>query len=464
MAFFILVSNHTCAETLEDALSDAYETNPQLLSERAHLRAVDEGVPQALANWRPEIEFSGSAGAERATNSPYQPSETFLLAPPGCATPCIGIPTRMPSTTPAVSNTTPNTIDITVTQPLYRGGRTVAQTAVAEKTVQAERAKLVATEGAVLFAVVQAYLDVVRDQAILGLSRANEQLLQKQLESTEKQYRIGSLTRTDVSQAKAQYENASAGRNQAEGNLQVSRAAYERVVGHLPPWLSLPTLRPVLPATFDEALALATKNPTVISALFSEDAAREQVKVIRGQLLPTISIVGEYQRLNDVAFLRSDTVNASVIARMTMPLYEGGSVYSQTRQAVQVVGQLQGVTDDTRRLAIQNATQAWQQIVAARAQQESLHEAEIAAEAAFLGIQAEQRVGTRTILDVLITEQQLYSTRTQLVTVQHDLVLAQFNLAQQIGKLTASDLRLGITLYNVDSHYRKVRDKWLGFD
>src|SRR6185437_260039 len=269
---------------------------------------------------------------------------------PGCGVPpCVF---TIPSTFRSVNNTTPNTIDINITQPLFRGGRTIAQTAVAEKTVEAERARLDVTEQSVFFSVIQAYLDVVRDQATLELSIANEQLLRKQLESTQEQFRVGTLTRTDVAQAQAQYASAVASRNQAEGNLQVSRANYQRAVGHVPPKLSSTKVRPVLPATREEALSMASaKNPNVIAALFSEDAARDQVKVIRGQLLPTLSVVGDYQRLNDVAFPKSDQTVASVEARMTMPLYEGGAIYSQTRQAIQTVGQLQGVTDDARRAA-----------------------------------------------------------------------------------------------------------------
>jgi outer membrane protein len=457
------------AETLLDALTEAYDTNPQLLSERAHLRAVDEDVPQALANWRPTVSFSGSAGADRTTNSPYEPNLSYALANPGCppAPATCSLPyfsVHLPSSLPPVNNTTPQTIDVNITQPLYRGGRTIAQTSEAEKTVEAERARLFATEQQIFYNTIQAYLDVVRDQSTLDLAINNEQLLNKQLESTTEQFRVGTLTRTDVAQAQAQLATAVASREQAAGNLQVSRANYERAVGHLPPKLEPTPLRPILPGTRDEALTLAAnKNPNVIAALLAEDAARDQVKVVRGQLLPTLSIVGDYQRLNDTEFQRSDMTNASVEARMTMPLYEGGAIYSQTRQAEQTVGQMKGLTDDSRRAAVQGATQAWETLDSDRAQEKALTESVRAAQIAFEGTQAEQRVGTRTILDVLITEQTLFTDRVQLVSNQHDVVLAEFNLALQIGRLSAADLKLKVPLYDVNAHYRAVRDKWVGF-
>lgn len=465
----ILFGGVACAqtETLQDALAQAYDSNPQLLSERAHLRAVDENVPQALANWRPSVQFTGAGGAERSTNSPYEPALTQVFAKsPACAftTPNCQFALTLPSSLPAVNNVTPNTMDINITQPLYRGGRTVAQTAEAEKTVESERAKLMVTEESVLYSVIQSYLDVVRDQATVNLAINNEQLLGKQLAQTREEFRVGTVTRTDVAQAEAQYAAAIASRNLAEGNLQVSRANYERAVGHLPPKLLPTTLRPVLPKTQEEALSLAVaKNPNVTAALFAEDAARDQVNVIKGQLLPTLSVVGDYQRLNDVAFQHYDETAASVEARMTMPLYEGGSVYSQTRQAIQTVGQLQSVTDDARRAAVQSATQAWQTMDSDRAQLKALEEGVRAAQVAFQGSQAEQRVGTVTILQVLITEQTLFSDQVQLVSTQHDEALAEFNLAEQIGRLTAADLNLKVNLYDVNKHYQSVRDKWFGF-
>ncbi len=452
-------------ETLEDALTESYATNPQILSERAHLRAVDEGVPQALSNWRPTVTFSGSAGVNETVNHPAVPAIPLALCPgsgPGCPTLAQFVE---PSQFPPDQTLFPHLMDLNVTQPLYRGGRTVAQTSEAEKTIEAERARLIETEETVFLAVAQAYLDVVRDQATLDLSVNNEQLLAKQLESTQEQFRVGTLTRTDTAQAEASLASAVAARHFAEGNLQISRANYERAVGHLPPKLEPATLRPVLPATREEALSLAAnKNPNVIAALLTEDAGYDAVKVIRGQLLPTVSLVGDYERLDEVELHGLEQVVTSGVVRMTMPLYEGGAVYSETRQAEQTVGQLKGQTDDARRAAVQSATQAWESIVSDRAQRDALIENVKAAEVAFEGTQQEQRVGTRTILDVLITEQNLFQARVNLVSTQHDLAVAEFNLASQIGRLTAGDLKLKVKLYDAETHYQDVRDKLFGFD
>jgi outer membrane protein len=428
------------AETLGEALVDAYANNPQILAERALLRATDENVPQALAGWRPTVQFTGSGGREHQDNNP--PS---VISPGG-------------------TNLTPLAADVNVTQPIFNGGRTVALTAQAEKTVEAERARYVATEEATFLSVAQAYLDVVRDQATLELSINNEQVLRRQLEATSDQFRVGAVTRTDVAQAEARLAGATASRLQAEGNLQVSRANYERAVGHPPEALAQPSLRPTLPVTRDDAVAMAAgKNPNVIAALFTEDAARDFVDATRAQLLPSLALVGDANRSRETSFRGLETTTYSVIARVTVPLYEGGAIYSQTRQATETVGQRLGQTDDARRAAIQGATQAFEQVTSGRAQVVSLQSTIRAAEIALDGVRQEATVGSRTVLDVLNAEQELFTDQVQLVTAQHDVAVAEFTLASQIGQLTAADLKLPVALYDVDRHYRSVREKWIGF-
>jgi len=433
----IAASGSGRAETLIEALADAYNNNPQILAERANLRATDEAVPQALSGWRPTVTFTGSIGAQHVED---RPPSVFVGGP------------------------IPRVADLNIAQPVYTGGRTVALTAQAEKTVEAERARNIATEGTVFLSVIQAYLDVVRDQATLELSVNNEQVLRKQLEATADQFRVGAVTRTDVAQAEARLAGATASRLQAEGNLKVSRANYERAVGHPPEILAAADLRPVLPATRDDAINIAARNnPNVIAAIFTEDAARDAIDATRAQLLPSLNLVGDVNRTVSTVVDNQTQSAASLIARVTVPLYEGGNIYSQTRQATEVLGQRRGQTDDARRAAVQGATQAWEQTFSGRAQIISLQSTVRAAEIALEGTQEEQKVGARTILDVLNAEQELFTNRVQLVTVQHDLALAEFNLALQIGQLTAADLRLPVKLYDVDEHYREVRNKWLGF-
>ena len=441
MAAAVLAATPASAQTLTEAFAYTYNNNPQILAQRALLRATDEQVPQALANWRPTVTLTGTAGFERA-----------------------GIAARGSST--QFSSFEPRAADLRITQPLYRGGRTEAQTRQAINTVQSTRAQTLGVETQVFQAVAQTYLDVVRDQTLVEVNRSNEQVLRRQLEATQDRFRVGEVTRTDVAQAESQLAQATAQRINAEGQLEVSRANYARAVGHPPGRLVQPRERPVLPATRDEALTLAANNnPNVISAMFTELAARDNIDLVRGQLLPTINLVGDLSRsfAPSVALQTTRQDTASAVLQLTMPLYEGGAIWSQTRAAEQTVGQRRSQLDDARRLAVQQATQAWETLQSARAAITSFGAAVRAAQIALEGIQQEALVGSRTVLDVLISEQQLFTTQSQLVGAQHDAALAEFNLAAATGRLIAPELRLPVQLYDMERHYRAVKDKWLGF-
>ena len=423
-------------ETLDEALIEAYYNNPQILAERANLRAVDEGVPQALAGWRPTITVTGTDGWQRIENSSFGGGSFSGSS---------------------------NTLDAKITQPLYQGGQTVAKTAAAEETVQAERMRTVALEGTIFFSVIQAYFDVLRDAAVVAIDRENEQALSDMLVANTGRQSLGELTRTDVAQTQARASAATAQRQADEGVLGNSRANYVRFVGHPPGVLTPPKLRPAIPATLDGALKLAaTANPNVLAAIFTEAAAKDTVGATRGQLLPSLALVGDANRSASTQQSGLTTKSASLMAQLTMPLYEAGTIYSQTRQAIEKVGQARGLTDDAQRAAVQGAIQAWETIQASRASIASFEAAVRSDAVALEGLRREQLAGTRTITDVLNAERDLFSDRTSLARVQHDLAVAEFNIALQIGVLTALDLGLKVDLYDVQKHYKAVRNKWLG--
>ena len=351
-------------------------------------------------------------------------------------------------------------------QPVYRGGRTEAATKRAINTVQAARAQTFSVETDVFTAVVTAFLDVVRDQNLLEVARNNEQVLRRQLEATRDRFRVGEVTRTDVAQAEvptgAGYRAADYRRRHPrdqpvavrEGGRTSAGAAHHAIRA------------PGSAGNREEALTLAsTNNFDVISATFTEAAARDNVDLIRGQLLPQVSIVGSVGR-NIAPSIKTSgqrTDMASVVAQMTVPLYEAGSVYAQTRQAEQTVGQRRSQVDVARRTAVQLAAQSWETLQAARASIASFNAAVRAAQVALEGTQQEALVGSRTVLDVLIAEQQLFTTQSQLVGALHDAALGEYTLVAAIGRLIAPALKLPVELYDMEHHYKLVKDKWFGF-
>lgn len=423
------------ATDLEEALALAYSTNPTLDAERAQLRSTDENVPQALSGWRPTV--SAQANVSHEWLDPTKPAGS-------------------------TTDFSPRTYGITVTQPVFRGFRTVRGTSEAENQVRAERHRLVGTEQDVLFAGVQAYMGVVRDQAILDLNENNVKVLQAQLESTEDQFQVGELTRTDVAQAKSSLQGAIADRMAAEGDLKTSRATYRQVIGAEPVDLKMPTPKLDLPATKDEAVVEARNVPDVNAAQFDQKAAKDQVDVTFGQMLPEVSIQGSFQRNEDDNFGTSNSNAGVVMGVVTIPLYQAGNVESQVRQSKQQYYRSRRLVDEALRNAEQQAIAAWQALDTANAQISAFQEQVTAAKIALDGIRQEQQVGARTIIDVLDQEQAYLNAEVSLVSARTNQVVAQYQLLSAIGRLTAKDLALKVDHYDPTKHYKEVRDKFIG--
>src|SRR5215471_7566257 len=220
-------------------------------------------------------------------------------------------------------------------------------------------------------------------------------------------------------------------------------------------------------APHDPAHRMVTRacRDGVWEVAITELAARDNIDVVRGQLLPQVSVVGTLSRSHEeLTTVKGTLLNtAQTTAQLTMPLYEGGAIYSQTRQAEQTVGQRRSQVDDARRAAVQTATQFWSTLQAGRASIASFSAAVRAAQIALAGVQQQAMVGTSTTLDVLIQNQQLLNTQSQLITAQHDAALAEFNLAASVGRLIAPELKLPVKLYDMEQHYKEVKNKWIGF-
>jgi len=439
LALACLLSGGVSAQTLEQALSEAYMNNPTLRSQRANLRSVDENVSIAESGWRPSVSASAAAGPLYSSVRSRQ-RETQL--------------------------TGPHSQSITVTQPVFQGFRTVAGIRQAENQVRAGRAALQSTEQFVLLDGVTTYMNVVRDQAVLDLNINNEQVIRRQLEATQDRFRVGEVTRTDVAQSQSRLALATAQRVAAEGTLLTSRASYQRVIGSYPGKLAAPSPTLDLPGSRDDAAAMAAgDNPNVATALYNEKAALANVTVTTGQLLPEVNIQGEIFRADTIGGLNNAlSEGAQVTAVLTMPLYSSGSVEAQVRQAKQVAGQRRIQIEEQRNLAVEAGISAWETWTSAKAQIVSFTEQVEASRIALDGVRQENLVGSRTVLDVLDAEQEFLNAQVSLVRAQRDELVARYQLVSAIGKLTARNLKLDVPYYDEVDHYEKVRDKWTGLD
>ncbi len=427
------------AQTLEEALAAAYRNNPVLAAERASLRAVDEGVTQALSNWRPTVALNADATRADTFNSNRVGSSGKNQV------------------------RTPRGVSLDITQPLYRGGRTLAATSKAENSVKAARAQLTAVEQAVLLSAATAYVNVVHDLAVVDLNINNEQVLKRQLEATLDRFEVGEITRTDVSQARARLAGATADRIQSEGNLVAARAAFRNVVGMSPENLAVPLPPTDLPVDVEAVLkAAAASSPAVIKADFDAEASRDDVREIRGELRPTLSLVAKVERRLEGSSNTNRSVERSVGASLTVPLYQSGSVYSRLRQAKQTVSERRRDLDQARRDAAESATRSWESLQTARARKQSFDAQVTANTIALEGVEREASVGSRTVLDILDAEQELLDAKVSLVRAERDEIVAIFQVKEAMGRLTTRQMNLNVDFYDPVAHYREVRGKWFG--
>jgi TolC family type I secretion outer membrane protein len=451
MALVAALGGRAAAQTIDDAMAEAYRSNPQLLSARAQLRALDETVPAALSGWRPTVTVNGSIGKafdtlrSRSNTTPGPDYRTTILD----------------------RYRTPDSASLQLTQPLYRGGQTLAATSQAENNVQAGRAALVSTEQTVLLQAATAYTNLLRDQATLDLSINNEQVLRAQLDQTQNQFQVGQVTRTDVAQSEARLEQGIAARIQAEGNLASSRASYEQVIGlPAPARVTPPHLPPVLPRTEAEVRAQSgAGNPDIVTARYNEKAAADAVDGFLGQKLPQVNLTGIVQRNTETGGgtgRGQQQDDATVALTVTLPLYQAGLVDAQARQAKQTAGQRRIDIQTQQRSTVTTAVQNWDALNTARAQIQSFQAQVHASEIALEGIQQEQRVGLRTVIEVLNAEQDLFGARVSLVSSQRDEVVSAYQLAASVGQLLAANLNLTVDLYDPVSHYNTTRGRWFG--
>lgn len=329
VAGLVFLGTAANAQTLDEALITAYTNNPTLLAERARLRATDEQVPQALSGWRPVVRASADAGKSRVD------SNTAVVNNP--------------------QTRSPRTIALQVSQPIYDGGRTPSAIDQAENTVKATRAQLTATEQGVLLSTATAYHNVLRDQAILDLNVNNVQVLRRQLEAAQDRFRVGEITRTDVSQSEARLARAIADRVSAEGNLQASRAAFQNVVGIVPGRLVPAAVVGGLPRSLPEATELAaSQNPGVVATSSwprpRRTGSRGARRVVAGRLGQRQRQPQRRRRHNRIAGR-----GGAGHPQSHRPAISRGAVYSRVRQQKHTANQRRIEVNQERRNAIENA-------------------------------------------------------------------------------------------------------------
>jgi outer membrane protein len=429
------------AETLPEALAKAYRYSPQLNAERARQRGTDENVPQALAGYRPQIVASLGVGLQAVRN-------------------------LLPDNTVQGATLHPWTIGLTVTQVLFNGFKTANSVRVAELQVRSGREALRNVGQGVLLDAVTAYMNVMANQALSEAQRTNVQVLREIQATTQRRLNAGDVTPTDTAQAEARLSRGLADLNAAEVQLKISKEIYIQVIGEPP--MQLAPGSPVdrlMPPTEATAVEVAShENPAVLGASYDVDVAQTSIQLAQSSLLPTVSVQAGASRAveSDPTLTTSRTDQASVIGQVNVPIYDGGTAASQTRQAKEVASQSRLVLEHVRNQSRTAVVSAWVSNEGTKIALKAVESEVRAAEIALQGVQREAQGGQRTTIDVLNAQQDLTTARTRQIAAQRDRVIASYTLLSAVGRLDVHTLNLDTPDYLPEVHYHQVRDAWHG--
>ncbi|HNR76189.1 MAG TPA: TolC family outer membrane protein [Parvularculaceae bacterium] len=406
------------AQSLEEALSLAYETNPTIAAERARQRATKEQTAQAWSQALPQIQGSANYAKIDETQNFNQTVFGQQVA------------------TDRDFNLTSKTASISGEQPIFTGLRNFNAIRAAKARVKAGNAQLALVEQDVLQRAAQAYFDVVRDMAVYDATKNNVDVLLRQQREAQLRFDVGEVTKTDVAQADARLAQSRAQLTTAQARLAVSRATFAEIIGQTPATLDPDPGLPPAPTSLEDAQAIAAAGaPVVIRARMAEQASRRNVAVAKGAFSPTISLTASYQYAEEPnSFINTDEQFAYG-ARATVPIFLGGLNISRVREAKALNEADRRRIDEAERRATAAVTGAWEQLQAARANIVSATAQVEANELALTGVRREAQLGVRTTLDVLDAEQEFLNAQVALANAERDARTATFQLLAAMGVL-----------------------------
>lgn len=421
------------AETLMDAVEAAYANNPTLQAQRYRQQATNENYVQARGQYGPSLSIDASGRYEYAKQNSIS------------------------------DDANQGTLQLSLRQPVYSGGRFRGALAEARATVRGSEELLRRVEGEVVQNVIVAYASVLRDRQRLEVSRENVEALRAQLDERRAKRRVRDVTITDVAQSDARLAAGEAQVANAEAQLAISLGEYLRIVGREAGDLApLPEL-PGLPQNIDEAFMVADgENANLTAARFSEEASRANVAEQRGSQRPTATITATAGQVGELSPFDRHNLRTDVTAQITIsqPLFQAGIIRSRIRQAQAQNKTAQAVVDLERRQALQDVVIAWNQLGSARVAVVSGTRQVQAAHIAFAGTQREEQFGLRSTIEVLNAEQELASAQLTLLGSRYQEYIARSALLLAMGRLDARAVNSAIPAKDPEAEFKRVR--WRG--
>jgi outer membrane protein len=403
-------------EKLLDVYREAQLEDRQLRASAAGLDAVREAIPQARAALLPQVLL----GADLTEN--YQDPEGFDSDTFGS-----------------------NGFGVSLQQALFDRAAWLQQDQASQRVKQAEMSYAFDEQNLIL-RTSRAYFEVLNREADLESVIADKEAIGRQLEQTKQRFEVGLIAITDVHEAQARYDRVVSDEIIARNNLDSAREALRVITGKDHPELAglaeqVP-LTPPEPANIHDWVAAAEKdNLVLLSSRYGLEVARQEIQVQRAAQYPTVDLVAAYAEQNTSSDTGRDLDSGSIGIELNVPLYTGGLIASRTRAAEAQLVQASESLEQVRREVEQQTRDAYRNVIAAIGAVESLRQAVVSNQSALDATQAGFEVGTRTIVDVLDAQRDLFRAQRDFVVARHAYVVSTLALKQAVGSLGLPDLQ-----------------------
>ena len=418
----ILYFNNAFAVTLLDALNQTYQNNIQLNAERENIKASEEDVNIAKADYKPSLTLSGSKSIENTNKLTNQSG--------GDAT---------------INDVDPFTTSIKLEQTLLDYGRDLTL----EKNITAldlAKAKLVKKEQDILHNAIYAFTNLIFARETLDINAKNLNLLIRQVESDKIRRDRGQITKTDLAQSESSLAGAQAQFAKSKSDLLISRLNYENVIGKLsdPNQLKKNSNAIVsIPSTLNEAINLSKQNnPDILIAKLDFEKSKKDLAISESDLKPTASISLQRSFSDDLSATIDQKEQDVLKATVSWPFYSGGKKRSTVNKNLNLTTRKRLLLDDAVRTNQTNVASAWSSLQSSESFLNSVKVQVSAAKIANEGIAAEYERGSRTTLDVIQSNALLLSAQISLASSEKNYLMAQYNLLKAVGLLNSQYLKL----------------------
>ncbi len=333
---------------------------------------------------------------------------------------------------------------VQVTQPLYRKDRFIQLEQAEDQVAQAD-VDYTTAEQELILRVSQAYFGVLSAHDTLAFAGAEKTAIERQLDQAKQRFEVGLIAITGVHEAQARYDQARADEISAQNSLDNALESLLEITGESAAPLALMkrdiAMDPPTPASLDEwsATALAN-NPGIVSARYDADIARKQIQLQRAGHHPSIDLVGSYGLARSDSVFGTDVDTGTIGIQLSLPLYSGGGVMAATRQARFQFEAAQEVLEQRRRAVQTQVRNAYRGVVSSISRVEALAAAQVSAQSALEATEAGFEVGTRTLVDVLDGQRDLFRAKRDFAQSRYDYVLNTLSLLQAAGTLNAEDV------------------------